>query len=83
MARCKQVVNRFGRPCGAHVTEARHYDTGEVIVLDFMPTSSGEFIITDLGFCGEVTEEEKNAIAQANVLYFTRHNCASGAPDGI
>lgn len=74
MARCQNKVE-YGKVCGAHTIEAKHFATEEVVILDFMPTSGGEFIMTDLGYCGEVTQEERNAMRSANVLYFNRHNC--------
>jgi hypothetical protein len=69
MSRCKR--------CGAHTIIAKRYDNECETELDFMPTSAGTYVLTDTGYCGELTENEQHALARekVNVLLFTKHDC--------
>lgn len=67
--------------CGAHTLVNKHYETNEPIELDFLPTPRGNYLITELGYCGEVPTEDREALEQARALFFKRHDCAETARD--
>lgn len=68
--------------CNAQLIDARDWQTDKQIMLDFLPSSAGAYVLTDQGYCGELTEDELHALVRerAHALLFTRHDCRRSAP---